>query len=142
MRMQLNKTIYESEIPVRPDDIDMFQHVHSSRYIDYVLAARYDQMNRCYGNPMSEYLEKGLGWVVSSCTVNFKRALKLGELMIVRTNLEELRTNGVRVTFSILNKATGKICCDGHFDYALINIASGRSEVIPPWVLEKYTLQS
>lgn len=139
--MKLNKTIYESEIPVRPDDIDMFQHVHSSRYIDYVLAARYDQMNRCYGNPMSEYLERGMGWVVSSCTVNFKRALKLSDIMIVRTNLEELKTNGCRVNFSILNKTTGKLCCDGHFDYALINIATGRSEIIPPWVLEKYSLK-
>jgi YbgC/YbaW family acyl-CoA thioester hydrolase len=139
--MELNKTIYESEIPVRPDDIDMFQHVHSSKYIDYVLAARYDQMNRCYSNPMSEYLERGMGWVVTSCTVNFKRALKLDDIMLVRTNLEELRVNGVRVNFSILNKATQKVCCDGHFDYALINIASGRSETIPPWVLEKYTLK-
>jgi YbgC/YbaW family acyl-CoA thioester hydrolase len=139
--MTLNTTIYESELRVRPDDIDMFQHVHSAKYIDYVLAARYDQMNRCYGNPMSEYVEKGLGWVVSSCTINFKRALRLDDTMIVRTNLEELRTNGVRVNFSILNKQTGKLCSDGHFEYILINIASGRSESIPAWVLEKYTLQ-
>ena len=132
---------FETELRVRPDDIDMFQHVHSSKYIDYVLAARYDQMNRCYGNPMSEYLERGMGWVVSSCTVNFKRALKLDDIMLVRTNLEELRPNGVRVDFSIVNKATKKLCCDGHFDYELINIASGRSEIIPPWVLEKYTLK-
>jgi acyl-CoA thioester hydrolase/thioesterase-3 len=139
--MQLNTTIYESEIPVRPDDIDMFQHVHSSKYIDYVLAARYDQMNRCYGNPMSEYLERGLGWVVSSCTINFKRALKLDDIMLVRTNLDELRPNGVRVNFSIVNKATGKLCSDGHFEYALINIRSGRSEAIPEWVLERYILK-
>jgi len=33
---------FETEMQVRPDDIDLFQHVHSSRYMDYVLAARYD----------------------------------------------------------------------------------------------------
>ena len=44
---------FETEMPVRPDDIDMNQHVHNSRYFDYVLAARYDQMARCYRMPTS-----------------------------------------------------------------------------------------
>lgn len=138
--MKLNTTIYETEMAVRPDDIDMFQHVHSAKYIDYVLAARYDQMERCYGNPMQEYLEKGLGWVVNSCTVNFKRALKLGDKMLTRTQLESVHTTGVRVNFSIVNKATNKVCCDGHFDYTLIELNSGRAQTIPQWALDRYTL--
>ncbi len=48
---------------VRPDDIDMNQHVHNSRYFDYVLAARYDQMSRCYKMSMEEFLKAGFGWV-------------------------------------------------------------------------------
>ena len=39
---------FETIVPVRPDDIDMNQHVHNSKYLDYVLAARLDQMERCY----------------------------------------------------------------------------------------------
>src|ERR1019366_6508676 len=35
---------FETELAVRPDDIDLYQHVHSTRYLDYVLAARFDQM--------------------------------------------------------------------------------------------------
>ena len=38
--MNLHRTKFETEMQVRPDDIDMFQHVHSSKYLDYVLAAR------------------------------------------------------------------------------------------------------
>jgi YbgC/YbaW family acyl-CoA thioester hydrolase len=137
----LNTNIYETELAVRPDDIDMFQHVHSAKYIDYVLAARYDQMDRCYGNPMSSYLEKGLGWVVTSCLINFKRALKLGDIMIAQTQLIEATEKTVRVNFFIKNKATGKICCDGYFNYAMINIATGRAESIPQWAMEKYQLK-
>ena len=55
---------FESEMQVRPDDIDMNRHVHNSRYFDYVLAARYDQMARCYGMPMEEFIRHGFGWVV------------------------------------------------------------------------------
>ena len=39
---------FTTEMQVRPDDIDMNRHVHSSRYLDYVFAARFDQMERCY----------------------------------------------------------------------------------------------
>src|SRR6478609_6385236 len=138
--MTLNTQRYETELNVRPDDIDMFQHVHSAKYIDYVLAARYDQMDRCYGNPMQEYLDKGLGWVVNSCTINFKRALKLGDTMRVQTQLVSATPTGVRVDFAILNKSTGKLCSDGHFDYTLVDIQSGRSQTIPEWALQKYML--
>lgn len=136
---KLNTTFYESELQVRPDDIDMFQHVHSAKYIDYVLAARYDQMARCYGNPMSDYLDKGLGWVINSCLIHFKRALKIGDTIIVKTRITEAKKFGVRVEFEIINKSTGKLSCDGHFDYTMINLASGRAEVIPDWVMDRYT---
>ena len=46
-QMNLGRTKFETELQVRPDDIDVNQHVHGSRYFDYVLAARYDQMARC-----------------------------------------------------------------------------------------------
>ena len=32
--------VFATEMQVRPDDIDMHRHVHNSRYLDYVLAAR------------------------------------------------------------------------------------------------------
>jgi len=57
---------FETELQVRPDDIDMNQHVHNSRYFDYVLAARYDQMARCYGMSMEEFLKAGCSWVVKT----------------------------------------------------------------------------
>ena len=69
-------SIYESEMRVRPDDIDMFNHVHSSKYMDYVMAARYDQMERCYGMSMEMFLERGFGWLVRGVHMDFKRPLK------------------------------------------------------------------
>jgi len=52
---------FETELKVRPDDIDMNQHVHNSRYFDYVMSARYDQMARCYGMSMEEFIQAGYG---------------------------------------------------------------------------------
>ncbi|MCF7763936.1 MAG: hypothetical protein K9N62_09705 [Verrucomicrobia bacterium] len=60
--MNLGKTRFETELQVRPDDLDFNQHVHASRYYDYVLAARYDQMARCYKMSLEQFFELGLAW--------------------------------------------------------------------------------
>ena len=131
---------FSTELTVRPDDIDMNQHVHNSRYFDYVLAARYDQMRRCYGMPMEEFLQLGFGWVVKVAHLVFKRPLNLGETMIVTTWIEEMYDNGVKVQFTIAKKENGKLCCDGYFDYTMVNLATGRAAVIPETIREKYSV--
>jgi YbgC/YbaW family acyl-CoA thioester hydrolase len=136
----LGRTKFETELRVRPDDIDMNQHVHGSRYYDYVLAARYDQMARCYKMSMEEFIEAGYGWFTKAAFLEYKRPLRLGDDFIVRTWIEEVFKNGVRVKFEIVKKGNGKLSCDGYFDYSLINIKTGRAEGIPEWVLEKYTI--
>ena len=131
---------FESELLVRPDDIDMNNHVHNSKYFDYVLAARYDQMKRCYGMSMDEFIARGFGWVVSGCTMHFKRPLRLGDTAIVKTKIHGVRTNGVDVMFDILRKETGKSCVDGIFEYTMVNLQTQRAERIPEDVIQKYSI--
>ena len=134
------KTRFETELQVRPDDIDMNQHVHGSRYFDYVLAARYDQMERCYGMSMAEFNQAGYGWFARAAHVEYKRPLKIAERFIVRTWVDEMFKDGVRVNFEILRKDTGKLCSDGYFDFTMISLKTGRAEIIPDWIAEKYAI--
>ena len=136
----LHWTKFQTELQVRPDDIDMNQHVHNSRYFDYVLAARYDQMGRCYGMGMEEFVKLGFGWVVKIAHVEFKRPLNLGDTIVVTTWVEEMFKDGVKVRFEIARKSNGKLCCDGYFDYTMVNLGSGRAEPIPDLVREKYAI--
>lgn len=57
-------SIFESEIVIRPDDIDMNDHVHNTKYLDYVLAARYDQMQKDYKMSMGEFHKLDYNWIV------------------------------------------------------------------------------
>ena len=133
---------FESELQVRPDDIDMNQHVHASRYHDYVLAARYDQMARCYKMPMEEFIQAGLGWFVKTAHLEYKRPLTMGDSFIVRTWVEEMAGTEVKVQFEILRKVSDrlKLACDGWFEYTMVNLKSGRAETIPDWIIAKYSV--
>jgi acyl-CoA thioester hydrolase len=130
---------FDSEITVRPDDIDMNNHVHTSRYLDYVLYARFDQMKRCYGMPMEKFTENGWGWYVKSCRIEFKRQLMMGEKVIVRTWLDSFGGSDALVGFQIFRKSTMKIAADGSIVNTMINTASGRAITIPAWVITQYT---
>ena len=131
---------FTSEFKVRPDDIDMFNHVHNSTYFDYVLAARYEQMENCYKMPMEDFLKMGFGWVVKSAFVEYKRPLGLGDIFTVQTGIETINSKGCRVKFEIKINKTGKIACDGWFDYVMINITDGKSVKVSDQMISNYSI--
>jgi len=125
---------------VRPDDIDMFNHVHNSKYFDYVLAARYEQMEFNYKMPMEYFLEKGLGWVVKTAHVNYKRPLGLGDEYLVETGIESVNAKGCRVKFEIRIKKTEKVSCDGWFDFVMIGLKDGKSMIVAEDIIAHYSI--
>jgi YbgC/YbaW family acyl-CoA thioester hydrolase len=131
---------FSSELSVRPDDIDMNQHVHASKYFDYVLAARYDQMARCYKMGMDEFLAQGLGWFVRTSHIEYKRALKMGDSFVVTTWIDEMLEDSVRVQFEISKKANNKLTADGYCVYTLVSLQTGRAQKIPEAIIAKYSV--
>jgi acyl-CoA thioester hydrolase/thioesterase-3 len=136
----LGKTKFTSEMQVRPDDLDMFRHVHSSRYLDYVLAARFDQMERCYGLSMQVFLDKGCGWVVKVSHFEYKRPLGLGEKFKATTWIEDMRGSDVEVRFELVKADTLKTACSGWCVFTHVSLATGRPEVIGEDVKVKYAV--
>lgn len=131
---------FESIVPVRPDDIDLNQHVHNAKYFDYVLAARYDQMSRCYGMSMQDFIDRGLSWVVRASYMEHKRPLRMGDSARVLTQVEEIRTRGVKITFEIHKCADDKLVAKGWFDYVMVDLNTGRPRLIPDDILAKYSI--
>lgn len=129
-----------TEYKVRPDDIDMFQHVHNSRYFDYVMAARYDQMEQFYGMSMESFMEQGYGWVVSIAHVEYKRVLKMGDRYSVETGIVEMQNRGCKVSFVIRKIGVDKVVCQGWFDYVLIDIQTGRSAKVSEEMIARYSI--
>lgn len=131
---------FETVLSVRPDDIDMNRHVHNSRYLDYVLAARFDQMERCYRMPMEAFLERGFSWFVKSTYIEHKRPLHLGDTIAVRTRVEQVHTRGVRVAFEIAKTDSRKPSALGWFEYVMVHADTGRPAIIPEDIIEAYSV--
>ncbi len=133
-------TIFSSEIKVRPDDIDLNNHVHNAKYLDYVQAARFEQMINDYKMPMEEFVEKGFNWVSSAAHIDWKRPLKLGDTAIVKTQMDSVNGAQCKVNFWIENKATNKLVSDGYFIYTMVSVKSGRPVRITDEIIERYSI--
>jgi acyl-CoA thioester hydrolase len=137
---ELGKTRFSTELQVRPDDIDMNQHVHASKYLDYVLAARYDQMARCYKMSMEEFIGLGLGWFVRIAHVEYKRPLLLGDWIVITTWVDEIQRENVKVHFEIARRSNGKLASQGYCIYTMVSLFTGRAQSIPESIVQKYSV--
>lgn len=132
-------SVFETEIIIRPDDIDLNNHVHNSKYLDYVQAARYDQMINSYKMSMEEFHRLGYNWVASTAHIEFKRPLKLGDKVVVKTQLKSYSGAQVTVNFWILKKDKNKVSAEGFLVYTMISLSSGKPVRIPDEIIERYS---
>lgn len=131
---------FRTKVPVRPDDIDMNRHVHVSKYTDYVLAARFDQMERCYGMSMDAFLDRRLSWVVRSSYMEYRRPLRIGDVADVETQVSEIAKRSVKVIFEIYKDSDGKTVAKGWFDYVLVDAETGKPLALPEDIVTLYSV--
>lgn len=85
--MELAK-IPESKVKVRFHDCDPFNHLNNARYIDYIVAARGDQLIENYGFDIYQLLQKqGIGWVTAQSQISYLHPAYLMEEITIQTRL-------------------------------------------------------
>ncbi|GBD92075.1 long-chain acyl-CoA thioesterase FadM [bacterium BMS3Abin04] len=131
---------FETKIFIRPDDIDMNNHVHYSKYLDYILTARYEQMKNNYKVSMEEFVDRGFAWVASKVEINYKRALLLPDKIFVRAQIGSIKRAQVFLNFWIIKEDKNKVAAEGKMIFTMISTKSGRPVKIPDDIIEKYSV--
>lgn len=82
------KKILESKMKIRFHDCDPFNHLNNSRYIDYIVTARGDQLIDNYNFDIYKLAkEKGLGWVSAQTQISYMVPAYLMEEITIQTQL-------------------------------------------------------
>lgn len=80
--------ILESNMKVRFHDCDPFSHLNNSRYIDYMITARADQLIDHYNLDIYQLAHtKGLGWVTAETQISYLQPANLMEEVVIQTRL-------------------------------------------------------
>jgi acyl-CoA thioester hydrolase/thioesterase-3 len=89
---------------------------------------------------MEEFFKRGYSWATKSTYLEFNRPLYLGDTIIVRTWVKEIKQKSVKVCFQIQQKGTEEIASEGYFVYILINVRTGKPENIPEDIIKIYSV--
>jgi acyl-CoA thioester hydrolase len=82
------KKIVESRMKIRFHDCDPFNHLNNSRYIDYIMTARGDQLMDNYQLDIYQLArEKGIGWVSAQTQISYLYPALLAEEVTIQTHL-------------------------------------------------------
>lgn len=66
------KKILESIVRIQYQDCDPFNHLNNSKYIDYIVAARTEQLLDNYDFNTAEIVQKqGIGWVAAQTQISY-----------------------------------------------------------------------
>ncbi|MEI9956865.1 MAG: acyl-CoA thioesterase [Ferruginibacter sp.] len=86
--MEVLKKILESKMKIRFHDCDPFSHLNNSRYIDYFLTARGDQLIENYNFDIYKMAQtEGVGWVSAQTQISYMVPAYLMEEVVIQTQL-------------------------------------------------------
>ena len=86
--MQVYKKILESKMKIRFHDCDPFNHLNNSRYIDYIVTARGDQLIDNYNLDIYKLAkDRKIGWVAAQTQISYLAPAYLMEEVTIETQL-------------------------------------------------------
>lgn len=78
----------ESRVRIRFKDCDPHGHLYNTRFIEYMLEAREDQLIEHYGLNLMDYAEqRKMAWILVKNEISYLKEAKRNEYVIIKTSL-------------------------------------------------------
>lgn len=101
--MTVLKTL-ESSAKIRFQDCDPFNHLNNAAYINYMINAREDQIEKFYNLDIYKLAKKqGISWVVGTNQIAYLKPALLMENVIIDSQLIEYNQNRLKVEIRMWN---------------------------------------
>ena len=102
--METLPKVLESQVIVRFQDCDPYQHLNNSKYLDYFLNAREDQIALHYGlDAFRMAREKKIAWVVGQHQIAYLRPTFFMETVTIESQLIKYSERSVSVEMRMYN---------------------------------------
>ncbi len=115
---------YLTEIQVRGYHADFYGHVNNARYLEFLEEDRWASLESKID--LRKWAAKGLVFLVVNINVNYRRAVPVGETVVVSTVLDNIGRRSVVLKQEILFKETGDVAADALITF-VISDKSGKA---------------
>lgn len=87
---------FETRVRVRSYELDGFGHVNHAVYLNYFEEARIRALAQA-GHPLDDVLDRGWGVHVVRVEVDYRREGRLGDELLIRTRVDEVKRSSIAV---------------------------------------------
>jgi len=101
---------YLTEIKVRGYHADFYGHVNNARYLEFLEEDRWAHLES--NIDLKKWAAKGLIFLVVNININYRRAVPVGETLLISTKLEKIGSRSAVFKQEIVLKRTKKIAAD------------------------------
>jgi acyl-CoA thioesterase FadM len=131
--------IYDATTDIRFSDLDLYKHVNSKHYIDFVSTSRLVFMKKCFDLSMESFAEKGYGFYLTKSIVNYKRPIVGLQSVRTKSFVEEFIGNKIlKVRFDMMTEDETKSFADGYLEFTVVDLKNNRAVNAPDWFLEYF----
>ena len=117
--------------------IDAQGHANNVCYVAWMQEAALAH-SAAQGWPPAAYQRLGLGWVVRSHTIEYRRPAQAGNQITVKTWVATFkRVTSVR-RYHVLRKADGVVLATAETKWAFINYSTGQPHRVPPEIVRAF----
>jgi len=108
---------YLTEIKVRGYHADFYGHVNNARYLEFFEEDRWAQLEAKID--LKKWAAQGIIFLVVNININYRRAVPVGETLLVTTNLEKIGNKSVVLLQKILLKETKEVAADALITFVI-----------------------
>jgi thioesterase-3 len=113
-----------TRIKVRGYHCDFYGHVNNARYLELLEEARWCLLEE--GLDLGYWKERGMGFVVASITINYRRPAGQGDVLEIHSEIARLGGRSGIIHQEVVNVATGKPVADADITFVVMDMATGR----------------
>ncbi|WP_019121501.1 acyl-CoA thioesterase [Brevibacillus massiliensis] len=114
---------------VRSTEVDMIGHLNNAKYLEYMEWGRVDWL-RVAGLPLEEVQTRGILPVMVNINVNFRKEVRLGEVIRVVTRPLSRGNKSFILRHELFDEA-GRIVCDADATMVMIDAKARKAADMP-----------
>ena len=117
--------IHTTRIKIRGYHCDFYGHVNNARYLELLEEARWQLLED--GLDLGYWKERGMGFVVASVTINYRRPAGLGTVLDIHSEMTRLGGKSGIIRQEIVDAQTGKTVADADITFVVIDLKTGKA---------------
>ncbi len=139
--MQQADKIPQSKALIRFSDCDPFNHLNNSKYIDYFLNAREDQLLQYYNFSVYQFAkESGFGWVVGQHEIAYLKPAFTNEIVLIESMILHWGDRDILVEFKMWDEQKEKLKSVMWTKFYFFNLAIQKSAIHTTELNERFKL--